>query len=228
MNRILLALCVLLTACGVIATEGAPGPQGEMGPPGPAGLDGVDGADGKDGPDGDIGPQGVPGPAGEAGPPGPPGVPYVAARLVPQVMTGTDGSVMPVVEAWDSEREEWCTYRVFDGARRCMPPVLDATEWNTYHTFNCDPYGDKVFVAKAAPLSYPDGSSVVRVLSNDPSIHGKLMMRAEAVATYYSKGPANNGPCVVVVDDSPSFPKPWFRWTVLDSSAFVGGMLGPQ
>jgi hypothetical protein len=221
MRSVVLAILMLaLAGCGSIATlgqEGPPGPAGEPGEPGPAGEAGPAGAPGAKGPQG---------PPGDAGPPGPAGAGYVAGqRLIPQAMLGEDGSLLPAVEAWDLEREEWCAFRVFEGSRRCMPPILDATEWQSYADPGCNVYGDKVFVKAAAPASYPDGSSIVKVLSNDPAIANKLLMRADPVDVYYSKGPANNGPCVAVVDEPPSFPKPWYRWKPLEPGAFVVGEL---
>lgn len=203
--RLLVAVVACLVGCSTVGVEGPPGP------PGPPGLPGE---------------QGPPGPGGEQGPQGDPGanalLPYVAGdRLFPQSMAGEDGSLTPSVEVWDSERQEWCSWRIYEGLRRCMPPILDATEWPFWTDPGCAAAGDRVFEPLYKPAAYPDGTSTIRMLSNNPAIDGRVLMRAEPVNVYYWKGIGAQGPCVVAGPDAGLMAP--HRWTLLGPEKFVSG-----
>lgn len=214
--RHLLLLVVLLVGCGSFASVGEQGPKGDPGEQGPPGDDGVDGAPGLPGPQG---PKGDPGPGGPTGAP-----PYKAGDCIePRLVAGTDGSLLPGVEAWDKCRGEIVTFRVYAGQRLWLPPILDATEFPLWADAGCGVSGDRAFGKSFAPTSYPDGTSLVKVQSSDVSINGWVLMRAEPIPTYWWKGVGGIGPCVEI-DPGSAIPDP-HRWTLFQASAFVGGSL---
>jgi hypothetical protein len=200
----LVALALLCAGCSGVYTEGQPGPQGEQG---------------------EQGPQGIQGPAG---PPGPGGC-LDGPRLKCVWIEGADGSRVPAPEMLDSSeddpdgRDEFCTWRLYKGARVCMPPMLDATVPNAWVDPGCPITGPWVMPRLHAPADYPDGTSVVRLISAEPSINNRPIMRMGPVTTYYAK--IGGGPCTVAPSDLIPEPHEWYD---LDPSDFVGGALQPQ
>lgn len=199
MHRIVTILCALLAGCGTIATEGPPGPQGIHGDPGPAGA------------------EGAPGPAGADGAQGAPGQDAVLSgqRLHARYIVGEDGSRLPTGDFNDTERGDVCRFGEHESELRCMPPAFDATEWCLFVDATCD--GDRAYTATFM------GSTVVRVLSNDPEYDGVRLMRAEEVPAMYYRGPGCDEACQPFV--SGSFVPPYHRWPVFDPAAFVLGVV---
>jgi hypothetical protein len=211
MMRVAVLLALVLCGCSGVYTEGLPGPQGEHGDPGPPGEPGPPGQD------------------GEQGPPGAGGC-VDGNRLKCVWMAGADGSLVPAPEMWDSSeddpsgRDEFCTWRFYEGERYCMPPIWDATEPGAWTLAGCPETGPWVMPKLYQPADYPDGTSVVRILAaQTPSIHLRRIMRKGPVATYYTK--SSGGPCVEAPPDFMPEPHEWYD---LDKSAFVSGALEPQ
>jgi hypothetical protein len=102
-----------------------------------------------------------------------------------------------------------------------MPPILDAPEWYAWADPGCE--GDRVHSRTFAPPTFPHGTSIVRVASDDPDYDGALLMRAEEAGAYYWRGPSHDGACELGSDSV--VPKPWHRWPKLDATAFVRGTL---
>jgi hypothetical protein len=206
----LAAITLLLVGCGSFATTGEQGPKGDPGEQGPAG---------------DVGAQGPPGQPGA-------GACVSGERLKCMSVAGADESSMAALEMFDSSkddpdgRDEYCTWRLYEGGRYCLPPELDATVWQAWADPGCPITGDFVHGRSFAPASYPDGTSRVRFLSAEPSLNGRPMMRAEPVSTYYWRGNSGLGPCIEI-DAANKIAEP-YRWTLFGVDAFVGGTLQPQ
>lgn len=115
-----LIFALVLAGCGVVATEGPPGPQGIPGDPGEAGPPGADGA---------------PGPAGANGAPGAPGLDAVLSgqRLHARYIKGNDCAAgeqcsrIPTGDFEDTARGEICRFGEVEGELRCTPPWREAT-----------------------------------------------------------------------------------------------------
>jgi hypothetical protein len=201
--RLALLLAALLCGCGSFATTGEQGPKGDPG------------ADGAQGP---IGPEGPPGSGGCVDGP----------RLKCVRAIGSDGSSVAVPMMFDSAeddpdgRDEYCTWQMHEGGRYCLPPFLDATEPSAWVDAGCPITGPWVMPRLYTPADYPDGTSVVRLVSSDVSIHGRVIMRKGPVSTYYAK--IGGGPCA---EAPPGFIPDPHEWYDLDATAFVGGMLEP-
>jgi hypothetical protein len=198
-----IALALICAGCGSFSTIGEQGPKGDPGEQGPQGA------------------------VGKQGPPGA-GACVSGSRLKCVTMIGADGSSVAPLEMWDDGeaeggRDEFCTWRLYKGARYCMPPMLDATEPNAWVDPGCPITGPWVMPALYKPADYPDGTSVVRLLSSDPSVNNRIIMRKGPVTVYYAK--IGGGPCA---EAPPGFIPDPHEWYDLDPAAFVGGALEPQ
>lgn len=194
MSRFALALLVCLL------------PACGMGPAGPAGSDGATGQQG---------------PAGADGAPGKDAA-QDGSRLTARWLNGEDGSRQFNGDWMDTEREEVCSFRPHEGEILCLPPIIDRTEPKAWVDPDCG--GDFGDMRTYAPASLPEGTSVVRLLSDDPALHHALLMRAEEVPSLYHRGPGGDGPCEpFVVTPDGAFQPPFHRWPLFDSAAFVAG-----
>jgi hypothetical protein len=167
-----------------------------------------------------LGPVGPAGSDGAAGPQGAPGVDgkdafQAGSRLIPRCIHGKDGS-RQCVDWHDTDRDEVCSFREEDGALLCLPPIVHATEWNTFVDPDCS--GDYGFVALFAPAHFPAGTSLARMLEGP--LAGELLMRGEEVPELYTNG--SGLPCQPLVP-SPGFAPPYHHWPLFDPSAFVAG-----
>lgn len=163
------------------------------------------------------GTDGLPGAPGSAGQDGAPGKDAAqdGSRLTARWLVGEDGSRMFHGDWIDTERGEVCAFREHDGQTLCLPPILEATAWNTYVDPGCS--GDYGFVGLFAPAG-SEGSSLVRVLGG--LLDGELLMRGEEVAELWTDG--SGLPCQPATP-SDGFPPPYYHWPLFDSAAFVAG-----
>lgn len=196
----ILLLTILLSGCGSFSTVGEQGPPGPAGEPGLAGPPGADGAPGPQGPAGDN-------------------AVWSGARLTAICIHGDDGSGVCDGLFHDEQRGEDCRFQKYKGDLLCLPRTEPATEWYFWVDPACE--GDRVFTKDYK------GSLLVSVLSNVPSYHGTLLVRAEEIADVYWTGVANNEPCHLFTPSGSGFAPPYHRWAEASEDFFVVGTVMP-